>query len=343
MYEPPEEPEPAPTEYGPEPHYGSGYDSIGFRGIGADLLKTFPSLTPPVLPKADMPIVPAVHGSHLVSPMQAGSDGYRVSSCPVCLAHSVVPQLAGGWVPLRCASCGTEFVASDGSPPPAPTIAKPVAAVSPSKGESRWLSVILLGDGGQRLSRCPACYTIEIVPGSGTRVDMRCGTCGSEYTATATLPAHSPPPSPRPATLPPPRPGPIPPLRGFAPPPPPSSPTRHTDDVLTDSAGRKSVICPLCRKFKVDLPRVSPTFTLSVTCPGCRNPFTVNLRGAKKPSPFATPESSRPKKRKLFRGTPGWERILTIIFAFCATLFLVGLFFKPLLSWLWDYLPSLGG
>ncbi len=295
MPESPEPPPPSATDHGSPRPYGSGYDGVGFHGIGGELLRTFPPLTtsPVESPKPEIPFVPAVHGSQLVAPIQAGVDGFRISSCPVCLTHSVLPKLAGGWVPLRCDSCGSEFVASDGSPPPPASVAKPAATVKTVTAGSRFLSLILLGDGGKRLARCPTCHALESVPLAGNRVDMRCQSCGTEFTASSSLAGSLPPPPP-----PPPRTAPPPPARPAAPVPVPS-PVAITDTVRTATDGTRSVVCPLCRRFSVSLPRVLPTFTITVTCPGCRRPFTVNLRRAMK-KPVATkppPPSSRRKSR----------------------------------------------
>ena len=57
------------------------------------------------------------HGAHLLVPIARADDGSRVAACPVCVTGAALPP-TGGWIVVRCASCGTEFVASDGSPPP---------------------------------------------------------------------------------------------------------------------------------------------------------------------------------------------------------------------------------
>lgn len=115
-------------------HSGTGSAGDGFRGIGGDLLRTFPPLTPPppARPAID-PTAPAfaVYGAHLLGAIVPGPDGARVSPCPVCRHDAVLPS-AGGWIPIRCPECGTEFVATDGSPPPAP--AKPPPPPPPDAG-----------------------------------------------------------------------------------------------------------------------------------------------------------------------------------------------------------------
>ncbi|MFO0824887.1 MAG: hypothetical protein U0792_17505 [Gemmataceae bacterium] len=305
----PETPEPSAP-----PPADAGTSPARTDGIGSDLLKSFPSLADmptkleiPAIPASASPpaapAMPAVHGAHLVSPMQPGPDGYRVSSCPVCLAQAVVPQLAGGWAPLRCASCGTEFVASDGSPPPPTVTIKPVTSARAPGTDSRLLALMLLGDGGQRHAHCPACHSLEIVPALGIRVDMRCRTCGTEFTAVPTLPTRHPvaPPPPVPGS----------PRSAPASPPPPVHGTPVTDAVLTDLHGNKFVICPLCRKFKKQLPRVTPTFTLSVKCEGCRRTFTVNVprEMLRKPVAKVPPKSTATGKRRR------WWVYLAYVFA----------------------------
>ncbi len=113
---PPEPPhsEPTPTR---------GYDSMswpdGFRGIGGHLIR--PS-APAVVPTPSPPTKPdriTSHGAHLLSPIVLDPSGSRTAACPVCLTGAALPSV-GGWVVVRCGSCGTEFVASDGSPPPPP-------------------------------------------------------------------------------------------------------------------------------------------------------------------------------------------------------------------------------
>ncbi|VTU01588.1 unnamed protein product [Gemmataceae bacterium] len=200
---------------------------------------------------------------------------------------------------MRCDSCGCEFIASDGSlpPPPPPPAPKPDPTVKVAVAGSRILSLILIGDGGRRLVRCPTCHAIEPVAVAGSRVDVRCTSCGTEFIASTSLIA--PPPPPRPA---PPR------AAGVAAPPAASAPPSPAAVVVADAVrtapdGSRSVICPLCRKFSVALPRVLPTFTIRVTCPGCRAPFTVDLRRAR-PRPTLPPAAER--MRRPPRQTPRW-------------------------------------
>lgn len=106
----------------PAARYGTGYAADRFRGIGGDLLRTFPPLAQADDPPAMDPTAPtfATHGTYFLAAIVLGPDGFRVSPCPVCHTRAILPW-SGGWIPLRCESCGTEFVATDGSaPPPAP-------------------------------------------------------------------------------------------------------------------------------------------------------------------------------------------------------------------------------
>lgn len=75
-----------------------------------------PSESPTPSPK---PATLRIHDTHLVCAIQTITDGTRVSTCPVCAAHSTLPT-SGGWLSVKCPSCGSEFIASDGSPPPPP-------------------------------------------------------------------------------------------------------------------------------------------------------------------------------------------------------------------------------
>ena len=51
------------------------------------------------------------HGAHLLVPIALAADGSRVAACPVCLSAAALPP-GGGWVVVRCGSCGTEFAAT---------------------------------------------------------------------------------------------------------------------------------------------------------------------------------------------------------------------------------------
>ncbi|WP_439625692.1 hypothetical protein [Gemmata sp.] len=258
---------------------------------------------PPPPPAGDPPrALPTAHGSKLVAPLRTGAGGERTAACPVCLATTAAPGTARGWSNVRCDSCGCEFLASDGSlpppPPPAPPppVPKPEPTAKVAVAGSRILSLILIGDGGRRVVRCPTCHTIEPVAPVGNRVDVRCPSCGTEFIASTSLVA----PPPRPRSAPPPAVVAAPPAASGAPRPAPAG-VVVADAIRTAPDGSRSVICPLCRKFSVALPRVLPTFTVRVTCPGCRAPFTVDLRRARPRLPPAA-ERMRPPPRQ----TPKW-------------------------------------
>lgn len=57
--------------------------------------------------------------SALLAPILTGEEK-RTTICPVCVAPADLPSIgAGGWCPLRCSACGTDYVATDGTAPPA--------------------------------------------------------------------------------------------------------------------------------------------------------------------------------------------------------------------------------
>ena len=58
----------------------------------------------------------------LIAPIETGPDGSRLATCPVCATAAMIPPAAGGWVQLRCGSCGTQFRATDGTSSPPVTI-----------------------------------------------------------------------------------------------------------------------------------------------------------------------------------------------------------------------------
>jgi hypothetical protein len=83
----PDPPPPSRSEY--RAYSGTGYVGADFRGIGGDLLKTFPPIAPPA-PPPPAAIDPTaegfgVCGPHLLSPILDGPDGARVA----------VPRLPG--------------------------------------------------------------------------------------------------------------------------------------------------------------------------------------------------------------------------------------------------------
>ncbi|MBM3982955.1 MAG: hypothetical protein FJ304_22325, partial [Planctomycetes bacterium] len=113
-----------PSGSSPPPRsYGPASWPVGFRGIGGHLLRSAPPVAP-LPPAPPAPPVPAAHGSFLLAPILLNTDGHAVAPCPVCMSDARVPAGAT-WHELRCRSCGTEYVATDGSPPPAPAGADP--------------------------------------------------------------------------------------------------------------------------------------------------------------------------------------------------------------------------
>ncbi|QJX00868.1 TFIIB-type zinc ribbon-containing protein [Frigoriglobus tundricola] len=92
---------------------------------------------------------------------------------------------------LRCAACGTEFVATDGSsPPPAPKPTRspiaPTESLPPLETTERargfTSDVRVLAD-GRRLVTCPQCRHAEIeVPRRATVAEiMRCPQCRGTF------------------------------------------------------------------------------------------------------------------------------------------------------------------
>lgn len=216
----PPDSDPAPRSH---PYSGSGGGDPGFRGVGGDLLRIFPPLAADAAPAGAADASPAIdptapdfgsHGTHLLAPLRPGPDASRLAACPVCVTAAAVPASAGGWVPLRCETCGTEFVATDGrTPPPAPAPVPPPPPVRIGKPKTYPLLEIpftakppkptgllvpmLPGSGAWRLARCPVCHSLETVSNPGGWVHLRCGSCGTEFTATdGTAPPTPPAPPP---------------------------------------------------------------------------------------------------------------------------------------------------
>jgi hypothetical protein len=108
------------------------------------------------------PESPRVHGSHLVCAIRSDPDGTRFSTCPVCVAHSTLPS-ADGWLSVKCDSCGSEFIASDGSPPPAPPEPLPApppppVPTTPAK-PPRGVGV---DAAGRWFVLCPHCFLVDV-------------------------------------------------------------------------------------------------------------------------------------------------------------------------------------
>src|SRR5262249_30701189 len=133
------------------------------------------------------------HGAHLLSPSLDGSDGSRVALCPVCRAQAVL-SAAGGWLSVRCATCGTEDIATDGSPPPAilppPRVRSPLAPIEaldpldPAADRPRsFTSDVRTDAAGHRRVTCPQCLGAEIlIPrGATVAVVLRCPACHGPF------------------------------------------------------------------------------------------------------------------------------------------------------------------
>lgn len=174
----------------------SGHNSVGpwpvnFRGIGGHLIR--PRAAP--IPAADAPVVPAdwldTHGEYLLAPILE-TDGARTAVCPVCVTAAPLPS-EGGWIEVRCAACGTDFVASDGSPPP--VVVRPAEPVAPARHSplapppADWVPLppeprgftddVYIDPTGRRFVHCPQCRAAEIdVPTDAwLAVTLRCGAC----------------------------------------------------------------------------------------------------------------------------------------------------------------------
>jgi hypothetical protein len=180
-------PDPAPAA-GPPHGYGPAPWPAGFRGIGGHLLRPPPRTEPPPALPAGM----TSHGSHLLSPILPG-DGARGALCPVCRARALLPP-AGGWVTVACGSCGTEFVATDGSPPPPPlpppAAPSPIAPTSPPEPPAvfpdrarGFTSDVRVGPDGHRRVTCPQCLGAEVLVPDGATVGivLRCPVCHGPF------------------------------------------------------------------------------------------------------------------------------------------------------------------
>lgn len=161
------------------------------RGIRSDVLKPPQRITPVPSPESE-PKPSTATGSHLLAALVAGTDEMRSAACPVCYTEATAPPKAGGWVELRCAACGTEFIGTDGTPPPSPPPPKPkpktyamlppvlLAPLPPPIPMTPMLPGV---PGGLRLARCPMCSTLGDVRTSGRWATIRCSACATEYTA----------------------------------------------------------------------------------------------------------------------------------------------------------------
>lgn len=208
------------------------------------------------------------HGEHLLSPIVPGEDGSRAALCPVCRTAEALPSV-GAWLNVRCRTCGTEFVATDGSPPPAvlppPPRRSPIAPTVPLEplplsGFPRgFTSDVRTDDEGRMWVTCPQCRGAEILFPPGA-VTLRCPACHNTFLVGLRLDA--PPEPPEPLELP-------------VPPPPVYNPD-----------GRFWDRCPTCGSSPLTPGRLGAAFVQ--TCAACGQQVVVS-EGPYPPRPPALP------------------------------------------------------
>jgi len=250
MQESPTPPESPIPDVGTWPRSGSGHDGSEFRGIGGDLLRMFPT---DEARNVDVPYIPLTHGSHLVAPICSEPDGGRASSCPVCLTQTELPRTAGGWVPLRCDSCGTDFIASDGSSPPVPSLEPPPTPESVSTAPPRGVRI---DSEGRWHTLCPHCraFDVTVTARFSHTIELVCPSCHGAFVVSH---GHSP------ARL------------SMPPLPPPPRKVLHTSEVQRTFLG-PCVSCPHCGGYNDGFPDHAPSKT-TITCPGCSGVFVVEM------------------------------------------------------------------
>lgn len=136
----------------------------------------------------------------------------------MCVAPAPLPP-DGGWVEVRCAACGTDFVASDGGPPPVVPRPEPVAPppvgraspLAPPPGE--WSPLpheprgftddVSIDATGRRFVNCPQCRSalVDIPDDAWMAVMLRCPACGGPFLVNLSrepTPAAPGPPAPPP-------------------------------------------------------------------------------------------------------------------------------------------------
>jgi hypothetical protein len=152
-------------------------------------------------------------------PIAVSADGTRTASCPVCVAPAALPA-AGGWLNVRCSECGTEFVASDGSPPPVPpppppTPTAPVAKPSPlTPPPVAWEPLptephgftddVRVDDTGRRFVTCPQCRgaDVDVPEGAWIAEVLRCPACRGTFLVNLSRdPTPVAPPAPEPPPI----------------------------------------------------------------------------------------------------------------------------------------------
>lgn len=235
----------------------------------------------------------SIVGTHLVAPIQPGSDGGRISTCPVCLTLAAIEEGLGGWVAIRCSLCGTEFQASDGTGPPSPPpaaprrpepgfeaiMAKNLQAWKESGEPERWVAFRkgLWTDAEFRILCQMLRYSrfwpldFNAVRAVLTELSMLARTKGTSWGMPLPPPPHPTPPSPSslPSTL------------GMV----------HSTEVYRTLDGSLWVGCPLCTSFNVPVP-ARAAGVVSLTCPGCKRSFLAALK--KRNPPASTPPPPPP-------------------------------------------------
>ncbi len=153
----------------------------------------------------------------------------------------------GGWVKLRCSECGTEFIATDGTPPP---IAK--------------ASEVLTYEDSSRSALCPVCRKLQVAlpTGATESVVVSCKLCLSHFIAELD-PLPVPSSADSRVSM----------ARLFS----------HSPELLPEFADGRWYSCPFCRKVHVLITDSDLDHT-RITCPRCREIYTVG-RVRKPPVP----------------------------------------------------------
>ena len=270
-----------PTAPGPPGYYGPAAWPVGFRGIGGHLLRPAPAEPTHASPPTPSGTGFSSHGGHLLSPIVSGEGG-RSAVCPVCLASAALPP-SGGWVPVHCRSCGTAFVATDGSPPPPAPLPAPAPRASPiappapldprpadADRPRGFTSDVRATPDGRRRVTCPQCHRAELdIPrGAAVAVVLRCPVCHGPFLVNLEgkpAPPVPPPPAPAPAPVP------------------------------DDADGRLWDSCPKCGDGAMTTETIG--HVLVRTCAVCGKRVTVG-RVSPPPPPHAAPRA--PARREVF-------------------------------------------
>jgi DNA-directed RNA polymerase subunit RPC12/RpoP len=235
-----------------------------------------------------MRLDPDPHGAHLLAPIVPEITGTRTAACPVC-SHGTVLPASGGWVPVRCPACGTDFVATDGSrppeppPPPPPPAPSPIAPhepleplpAHPDRPRGFTSDVRPAPDGGWRVT-CPQCGRADLeVPDSATvAVVLRCPVCHGPFLVGLGGSAPAPPGPPARARL-------------FS----------HSRTLLPHYADGRWYACPVCARVFVLIFDSDPDAT-TITCPSCVHTYTIGSLRRPPPPP--------PPPRGLWRRVRDW-------------------------------------